>query len=175
MSKKLTENINDKLREKLKYNQWKNTGSAVKWYCRLQQKHKLKFIQADMKDFYGNITEELFTAALEWAGEHVEISDETKEILIQSKKSFLFHSDEPWRKKGGKNFDITMGSFDGAESCDLVGLYLLSQLDLGMDIGLYRDDVLAVSKFSPRKPEQIKKKICKIFEKNGLEITITAN
>ena len=79
-------------------------------------------------------------------------------------------------EKGVKNFDITMGSFDGAESCDLVGLYLLSQLqDLGIDIGLYRDDVLAVSKFLSRKIEQIKKEICKIFEKNGLEITITAN
>ena len=32
----------------------------------------------------------------------------------------------------GKNvtsaFDVTMGSYDGAEICELVGLYLLSQL-----------------------------------------------
>ena len=69
-----------------------------------------------------------------------------------------------------------MGSNDGAETCDLVGLYLLSQLqDLGLDIGLYRDDGLALSKFSRRKNEQIKKKICEIFERNGLKITITAN
>ena len=69
-----------------------------------------------------------------------------------------------------------MGSNDGAETCDLVGLYLLSQLqDLGLDIGLYRDDGLALSKFSRRKNEQIKKKICEIFKINGLTITITAN
>ena len=39
-----------------------------------------------------------------------------------------------------------MGSYDGAESCDIVGLFLLSQLqDLDIDIGLYRDDDLGAS------------------------------
>ena len=42
-----------------------------------------------------------------------------------------------------------MGSFDGAEVCELVGLYLLDKLSklLGKDnIGLYRDDGLAAVK-----------------------------
>ena len=44
-----------------------------------------------------------------------------------------------------------MGSFDGAEVCELVGLYLLSQLQhLDMNVGLYRDDGLAVTKLSPQ-------------------------
>ena len=69
-----------------------------------------------------------------------------------------------------------MGSLDGAEICELVGLYLLSQLQhLGIEIGAYRDDFLAACKFSPQKTEKIKKEICTIFEKNGLKITITAN
>ena len=80
------------------------------------------------------------------------------------------------RRRIKKHFDVTMGSNDGAKICDLVGLYLLSKLqDLGIDIGLYRDDGLAVCKFSPKRAEDIKKKICKIFQKNKLEITITAN
>ena len=38
-----------------------------------------------------------------------------------------------------------MGSLDGAEVAELVGLYLLSQLsDLRLDIGLYCDDGLGV-------------------------------
>ena len=39
-----------------------------------------------------------------------------------------------------------MGSFDGAELCELVGLYLLSKLEtlLGKPaVGLYRDDGLS--------------------------------
>ena len=43
-----------------------------------------------------------------------------------------------------------MGSYDGAEICDLVGLYLLSQLqNLKLNIGLYRDDGLVTSSLKP--------------------------
>ena len=42
-----------------------------------------------------------------------------------------------------------MGSFDSAEVTDLVGLFLLSKLQgLGVTIGLYRDDGLALSPFN---------------------------
>ena len=40
-----------------------------------------------------------------------------------------------------------MGSFDGVEICELVGLYLLDQLSNvlpGESVGLYRDDGLAI-------------------------------
>ena len=55
-----------------------------------------------------------------------------------------------------------MGSFDGAETCELVGLYLLSLLqDLGVDIGLYRDDGLGACRKTPFQMEKIKKQIQK--------------
>ena len=71
-----------------------------------------------------------------------------------------------------------MGSYDGAETCELVGIYMLSQLKEiphGMEIGLYRDDGLAVIDQTPQKIEKIKKEICKVFAKNNLRITIEAN
>ena len=69
-----------------------------------------------------------------------------------------------------------MGSWDGAEVADLVGLYLLSQLsDLRLDIGLYRDDGLGVCNLPPRQAELEKKKLCRIFKDNGLSITAEAN
>ena len=38
-----------------------------------------------------------------------------------------------------------MGSFDGAETCELVGSFLLSQFQhLNINVGLYRDDGLAI-------------------------------
>ena len=59
---------------------------------------------------------------------------------------------------------------------DLVGLYLLSQLsDLSLEIGLYRDDGLGVCNQSPRQAELTKKKLCRIFKENGLNITADAN
>ena len=74
-------------------------------------------------------------------------------------------------------FDVTMGSFDGAETCEVVGSYLLSILKkkFGDCIGLYRDDGLAAFKKTPQQLEKIKKQICKIFSDNGLRITVEAN
>ena len=70
-----------------------------------------------------------------------------------------------------------MGSYDGAETCELVGCYLLSQLKQipGIEIGLYRDDGLAVLNQTPREIEKAKKEICKIFARNNLKITVEAN
>ena len=69
-----------------------------------------------------------------------------------------------------------MGSYDGAETCELIGLFLLSQLNkLDIQVGLYRDDGLVVCSKSKRETEKIKKEICEIFNKNNLRITIEAN
>ena len=69
-----------------------------------------------------------------------------------------------------------MGSYNGAETYELVGSFLLSQLqDLNANIGLYRDDGLAITNATPRETENIRKEICRIFNNNGLRITIEAN
>ena len=70
-----------------------------------------------------------------------------------------------------------MGSYVGAESCELVGTYLLCQLpeQIRRQVGLYRDDGLGAFRESPRHIQNIKKQICKVFTNNGLRITIEAN
>ena len=65
-----------------------------------------------------------------------------------------------------------------AEICELVGLYLLSQLqNLNINVGLYRDDGLAVTNQTPREAEMTKekKKLCRIFKDNDLRIAVEAN
>ena len=52
-------------------------------------------------------------------------------------------------KRDSGLFDVTMGAYGEAEVCELVGSYLLyelSKLYEKKDIGLYRDDGLAVFK-----------------------------
>ena len=45
---------------------------------------------------------------------------------MHSRKSLLSSGTDVWTKKDGdKNFDVTMSSYDGAEICKLVGLYIL--------------------------------------------------
>ena len=62
-------------------------------------------------------------------------------------------------KKGNTTFDITMGSFDGAETCELVGSFLLSQLQhLNIKVGLYQDDGLTITNASPEIQKTSRKK-----------------
>ena len=113
---------------------------------------------------------------LDFASNYDNITTEERNIIIHAKNSILIHKHTPWQKKGNATFDVTMGSYDGAETCELVGSFLLSQLqDLNINVGLYRDDGLAITNATPRNTENIKKEICRIFNSNGLRITIEAN
>jgi len=69
-----------------------------------------------------------------------------------------------------------MGSYNGAETCELVGLFILSELsELNINIGLYRDDGLAACTGTPRQIENTKKLLCNIFTRHNLRVTIEAN
>ena len=69
-----------------------------------------------------------------------------------------------------------MGAYDGSEVCELVGTFLLYKLSLKYnknDIGLYRDDGLAIFKnISGPKSEKVKKDIQKLFKENELDVTL---
>ena len=69
-----------------------------------------------------------------------------------------------------------MGSYDGAEVCELVGLYLLGKLAplIGTkSVGFYRDDGLAViHQTNGPKMDRIRKDIIALLKSEGLSITI---
>ena len=176
VSKKILTRIVTFLRKKTKFNQWKNSFSVIDWFNNIQDKANLSFIQFDIVEFYPSISENLLKEALKWAENMVDISAEEIKIILDTKKSILFNNNQAWVKKGNKLFNVTMGSFDGAEVAELVGLFLLSKLScLNLNIGLYRDDGLAVCKLKPRQAELTRKKLCNIFQEYGLRITSTAN
>jgi hypothetical protein len=72
-----------------------------------------------------------------------------------------------------------MGAYDGAEVCELVGLYLLSiisELYNKDDVGLYRDDGLAVfHNINGPKADRIRKHFQAIFKRCGLDLEIECN
>ena len=97
---------------------------------------------------------------------------------MEARKSFLIFDGSYWSKKQSQEFDVPMGSFDGAEICDIVGLFLLSELEklnINIELGCYKDDGLAISKLTKKQTEALKKKMCATFRKFGWEITIEAN
>ena len=166
------------IRRKTKLNQWKNSHSVIEWFKNLKNKKNLSFIIFDVVNYYPSITLELLLEALNWANNFVEITNEEKEIIVETKKSLLYFNGEAWTKKGEENFDVAQGGFDSAEVCDIVGLFLLSELrkqKLNADTGIFRDDGLGVSSATPRQIEKIKKKICEVYRKYGLSLTVDAN
>ena len=52
-----------------------------------------------------------------------------------------------FKRNGNAMFDVTMGSYDGAEVCELVGIFILNilaKLFGKSNVGLYRDDGLVL-------------------------------
>ena len=180
VSKPKLDKINSKIREIKGVNQWRNTASVIEWFTNLDNKENLKFFKFDIQSFYPKITKKLFLKAIKFAQEMVYISENDIKIFMQCRETFLFHEGAAW-KKSKTNFDVTMGSFDGAEICELIGLYMLDKITKGKnpifpigDVGLYRDDGLAVVRTKGRAGgllDKVRKKVVQAFKDEELEIT----
>ena len=72
-----------------------------------------------------------------------------------------------------------MGSFDGAEICELVGIHILSLLSNELDkksTGLYRGDGLILFRnTSKQKTDPIQRDIIEIFKNSGFKIEMKTN
>ena len=130
----------------------------------------------DIVEFYPSISKELLSKAIEYAQSVTTIEEKVIKTIYHARKSLLFDKDNVWVKKDNPKFDVTMGSYDGAELCELVGLYLLDLLTeefRKQNIGLYRDDGLSCfENISVPDSEKMKKKLFKIFKSNRLSITV---
>ena len=96
----------------------------------------------DIDSFYPSISESLLKNAISYAKHYVTITDQEVDIIMHSRKSLLFDQGTAWIKKNDDGlFDVTMGSYDGAEICQLVGLLILDQLSnqYGKKVSAYTD------------------------------------
>ena len=177
IAKKLLEKINKDVRVKSNLQQWQNTQAVIKWFKNIERKKSHTFIKFDVVNFYPSITQEILSDAISWARKFVNITPDEENIIIQAKNSLLFKDGTPWAKKGDSFFDIGQGSYDGAETCELVGLFILDKLSKiqNLNVGIYRDDGLAVTRASPRQAEKLRQQVAAIFTQHGLGTTSTAN
>ena len=133
----------------------------------------------DIKDFYPSVMQDLLNKALNFASEYISIWKSDINVINHSRKSLLSDGSNTWIKKQGGLFDVSMGAYDRAEVCQLVGTYMLNVLSKKYnknDFGLYQDYGLTVLKNkSGPQSEQVKKNIQKIFKEHGLDIIIQCN
>ena len=180
ISKKIIQDINKQLVEKLKVNQWKSTKYVTDWFKKIDNKKDCKFIQFDIKQFYPAISESILGKAINFAKEFIDIESSNLRTIQHCRKSLLFHMNEAWKKKSTDScFDVTMGSYDGAEICELVGIFILKSLEDKIDkqdIGLYRDDGLMILRnANGQKTDRTRKYIIKVMKGLGFQIEIETN
>ena len=98
----------------------------------------------DIQEFYPSKTENLLKQAIWFTQNSVKIPLKSIDILFHSRKSLLYHNDDPWVKKDTiVKFEATMSSYDGPGVCQIVWLLMLDILNKMFEehsIGLYRDD-----------------------------------
>ena len=148
----------------------------ITWFKNIKSKSSSFFIKFVIVDFYPSISKDLLIKLINFAESVTPIKDKFIETILHSRKALLFNKSDVWVKKENPDFDVTMSSYNGAEVCELVGLYILEILTkkFGHDkVGLYRDDGLdCFQNLSGSESENIKKNLCKIFKQSGLSSTV---
>ena len=149
---------------KLKINQWKDISEVIDWFKKLEDKSNSKVIQLDIKEFYRSVTEQTLNKAISFASNYTTNSAEDIRNIKHRRKLLLLHIEQAWKEKESSGcFDVTMGSYDGAELCELIGVFMQSVLQDVINkeaMGLYRDDELIVlNKANSQKTDIIRKKI----------------
>ena len=181
VSKYILDNINKTIKEKTSVQQWMNTNSVIKWFNNIENKKKTRFITFDIVDFYPSISEDLLDQCLSWAQKYTKIKECEIRAIKNSRRTLLYDNQgTTWAKQDTKHqFDVSMGAYDGAEICDLVGLYLLKMIEEKLNIkniGLYRDDGLAALTSCPgNHMERKRKDLTKLFQDHGLKIIADTN
>ena len=125
-----------------------------------------------IKYFYLSIKEKLLWEAIRFAKHYISITNKDIKAIFHARKFLLYYNDEPWVKKGESNLDVTMGAYDEADVCELIGIFMLSLLSKHIimnHIGMYRHDSLTILKnTSGPEAKKLKKKFQKLSKKKKI-------
>ena len=145
----------------------------------MERKQEKRWVKFDVEAFYPSISKTLLNKAITYATSLTSVTKEKEDIIYQCRKGILVGPNNTlWQKVSNPEFDMSMGSEDGAEVCELVGFFMLNNLEEIMpkeNFGIYRDDGLSVVEGGGPQVERIKKKIIQLFKAHDLKITIEGN
>ena len=176
ISKFYRDKINQSIRRKSKLNQWRSTNTVISWFKDLLEKPNCRLLKFDIVKFYLSITKKILENAINFARNYTYINDNVESIMMHSRKSLLFCLNNIWIKQQNPKFDVAIGAYDGAEICELVGLYihsLLSDIITSEDVGLYRDNKLAgLRNTTGTGTEKTRKKTFKFLKRKGCKLPL---
>ena len=83
---------------------------------------------------YPSITKKVLKDVILFALQHTHLTENELRTIKHCRNSLSYDKNESWKKKNiNICFDVIMGSYDGAEICELVGTYILSLLSKFID------------------------------------------
>ena len=134
LKKHILRQISTSIRTALNVNQWQNSSEVIKWFKNIKNKNLHTFTVVDIQEFYPCISEKFLKDAALFAQTHTDINRKDIEVIFHCFRSLLFHDKEPWIKNDSNgDLDVTTGSHEGAEVCQLAGLFILNELSKKFD------------------------------------------
>ena len=70
----------------------------------------------------------MFNNAIQFSKEICDILGNDISIIMHVINTLMFSNEEPWAKKG-RNKDLPIDCYNGAEICELIGTYLFDQIN----------------------------------------------
>jgi len=129
ISKNILENIVLQIRQKSPLIQWRNSYEAIHWFNQIDNKRGKCFVNFDIQKFYLIIKIGHLNSAISFAQKFTKISEDDIKVIKHTCNSVLTYNGKQWVKKDQEStFDVPMGSYFGAELCNLIGLYILDKL-----------------------------------------------
>ena len=135
------------------------------------------FVNFDIQKFYPTINIGHLKNAICFSEQITKISEDDIKIIKHTCNLVLTYNGKLWIKKDQEStFNVLMGSYFGAELCDLIGLYILDNLINEYEtvqIRIYRDVGLVIIRFNNNHElENKKKRTIKIITDIGYNMTI---
>ena len=135
------------------------------------------FIQVGIKEFYPPINEDILKNTIQLSKLYTTIDYKSLRLIMHCRKSLRFFGNKGRRKKSEEScLDVTMCSFDGAEICELAGLYIQPNLENILsktNFGLYRNDgLILLRNLNGQHMDKKRKAIIRIFQDIGFSIDI---
>ena len=97
------------------------------------------------------------------------------DLALNNLQKLICHKTKPNQtERVSRNFNITMGAYDGAKICELVGGLLLHNLNNIID-PFQDDELIIVDTWTSRKDNVIRKELDWLFEKLSFKVDIQIN
>ncbi|GAB1597860.1 hypothetical protein Ahia01_000062700, partial [Argonauta hians] len=176
ISKTILDRVVPALREKIKLSQWTHTRQTLDWFYKIKTNKNTKFLQIDICSFYSSINQTLLDRSLDFAIRNSDLTTSEMESILAARRTLVSFANKTWTKADNPDcYDIPMGASDPAQVTDLVGLFLLKEINYHfprLQGGAYRDDFLFIVNSTARNFENIKKEIHGFFNRQGLSVEI---